>query len=493
MRIRELVLKLPFSYRLKAKRDSVIRGISSDSRSLKRGDMFFALSGGNYDGCAFITQAAESGACGIVVDKSRFKKFSSLSDKHGIFVLGVTPIKSALSYASKIFYGLDENRLRIVGITGTNGKTTTSILIENILSEYGAYTCRVGTLGYRISRLIKTEFTTPQPHLLYKILSSAQNKGVEFVIMEVSSQGLEERRVDSLRFDTAVFTNLSPDHLDYHARMENYFQSKQILFKLLKRKGKSVINVDCPYGRRLHKKISGDKNVLSVSLTDRQAFLRLVSLKQNGLNQEIEVGAGRSKRFKIKTSLPGKHNVYNILLSIGACLSLGVDLDSIVRGIQKTRHIPGRLQYFQYKGIVGFVDYAHTPDALFNVLSTLKSMNFRRIITVFGCGGNRDSKKRPRMGRIASRLSDYVIVTDDNPRYEDPVSIIRDITSGIKKQNFTVKRPREAAIRQAVRMSRAGDVLLVAGKGHERYQIIRDRRIFFDDYDNLKKNLRCLK
>jgi len=274
--------------------------------------------------------------------------------------------------------------------------------------------------------------------------------------------------------------------------MRKYFKAKEKLFHLLKDKGIAVLNVDCPYGKRLYQRLPARIFKRDISICGN-AYLRVVSRKTEDFFQDIIIEMEGKKSFRLKTYLLGEHNVYNILLASAICLSTGVDVSSIVRGVENTKVIPGRLQFLRHKGILGFVDYAHTPDALYKVLVTLKSMGFRRIITVFGCGGDRDGTKRPKMGEVASLLSDTVILTDDNPREEDPTGIIRDILRGVKKENILIRRPRREAIKKAVQISRKGDAILIAGKGHEQYQIVKGKKRFFDDYQYLREYLRCLK
>ena len=465
------------------------KGISFDTRTLKKGDLFFALKGSSQDGHNFIKEALSKGATGIVFENKDIKKILYEFKDSDFFWIRVRNSKAALSWTSKYFYKIDKFKCKLIGITGTNGKTTTSILVHKILSSKFKKGVLIGTLGHRVGDVFYRDcFTTPPSPYLFKLLKEGISKfKAGYVVMEASSQGLEERKLDSLRFDVAIFTNLSRDHLDYHHCYKNYFQAKKRLFKLVKNEGVCIINIDDKYGRRLWRYVRGDK--LSYSLKDRKAYVWCKDFTLKSGKQIISISTPKGS-ISIKTSLWGRHNVYNIMASICCGLYFGICLDSIKNSIESIKEIPGRLQRIRHKDIYGFVDYAHTPSALKIVLQTLRSAGFKKIITVFGCGGNRDKDKRPQMGRIATEFSDKVIITNDNPRWEDPQEIIKDILKGIKNsRNVIIELDRREAIKKAVEISAKGEAILIAGKGHEKYQIIKDAKIKFDDFEYLKEYL----
>ncbi len=382
------------------------KGICFDTRLLKRGELFFALKGRNVDGHRFLNEALRKNAAGLVVDISRFNKVLKAVPQERCFLLGVKDARYFLSWASRLFYKVDPNKFRIVAITGTNGKTTVSLILENILKMRPLGVVRIGTLGYRIGRTLKGEYTTPPSPELFSLLKRAQDKGIRHIVMEASSQGLEEGRLDALSIDVGIFTNLSQDHLDYHKNFRNYFNSKRKLFNLLKPQGRGVINLDSSYGRILLKELS--KKSISFSLKDKRADIYIKEYKLANFSQEVKVKTPLGTLY-FKTCLLGEYNLYNILGAVGGALSLNIPLRLIKEGIESLKGIPGRLQKVCYKGRCGFVDYAHTPQALESVLKTLRSLGFARIITVFGCGGERCKEKRPAMGRIAALLSDFVL------------------------------------------------------------------------------------
>ncbi|MDD5496795.1 MAG: UDP-N-acetylmuramoyl-L-alanyl-D-glutamate--2,6-diaminopimelate ligase, partial [Candidatus Omnitrophica bacterium] len=379
------------------------------------------------------------------------------------------------------FYKNPASRLKMIGVTGTNGKTTITYLMESILKRAHFSAGVIGTITHRFgSNLIKAGNTTPGPFELHSILSRMLKEGINHVVMEVSSHSLDQGRVDHVSFDAAVFTNISQEHLDYHKTIEKYFDVKAKIFDKLKPGGVAVLNAD-------------DKRVISLKRRlNRKTITYGISEKADVRARNIELTLTGSKftaltptgSIEVKSSLIGRHNVSNILAAIALSIAEGISPDILAKGIASLGSVPGRLEFVESRiGFKVFVDFAHTSDALYNILSLLREVADERIITVFGCGGNRDRKKRPIMGKVACKFSDKVIITSDNPRFENPKKIIGEIEKGVNGlySNYEIVQDRRSAIRAALKTASSGDIVVVAGKGHEGYQIIGDRRLPFDD------------
>lgn len=423
-----------------------------DSRKIKPGDVFVALKGALVDGHKYIDKALENGAVAVIVSEE-------VELKGDVTYFLVDDLRNKLGIMASNFYGNPEKKLKIIGVTGTNGKTTTTYLIEQILGE--EYVARIGTVEYKIGdEIIEAPNTTPESLDIIKMSKKAVDKGLKYLVMEVSSHGLTSGRVDMLNFDVAVFTNLTPEHLDYHKDMDDYFEAKKILFKKLKNKENSVINIDDFYGEKIAKEFGG----MSYSL-DKDADLDLNIIKE------------------MKPTLLGKFNMYNILGAIGVGKLLGVDSSLIKERVGKIKGAPGRFEAVSIgQDFRVIVDYAHTGDALENILQGVKDLGETgKIITVFGCGGDRDKTKRPVMAEVAEKYSQLVIVTSDNPRTEKAEDIIEDILKGFKNKNYIVEIDRKEAIKKAVLKAEKDDIILIAGKGHETYQILGNTKIHFDD------------
>ncbi|MBI4228156.1 MAG: UDP-N-acetylmuramoyl-L-alanyl-D-glutamate--2,6-diaminopimelate ligase [Deltaproteobacteria bacterium] len=466
-----------------------ILGITHDSSQVSEGYLFAAIKGESTDGHRFIGQAVNRGAKALLVENINGPHFKDVS------VILVEDTRSSLAQISSNFYSHPTKELKLVGITGTNGKTTTTYLLESILHQEKKNVGLIGTVEHRYhGRRIISNMTTPESIDLMALLRDMLKSGVEYVVMEVSSHALDKKRVLGCHFDTAVFTNLSQDHLDYHKTLDNYFMTKKSLFtEVLKRSDKrpisSVINVDDPYGR----KIIGDSagKIISYSIEDKHAtvFADEVKLTNQGITSQLRTPWGK---IDIKSNLLGKHNFSNILAATAAALSLGVSSNSIAMGVSSLSSIPGRLERVDNTfGITIVVDYAHTPDALKNVLQVVRSLTKGNLILVFGCGGDRDPIKRPIMGRIGRELSDTLIVTSDNPRTESPEKIIEEIENGVFEEGFREKRyfriiDRRSAIEKAIEIASEGDSVLIAGKGHEDYQIVGKEKNPFDDREVAK-------
>ncbi len=477
--------------------DVEVSSISLDSRKLGGSRaLFAALPGEVTDGYDYIDDAISLGA--ICVLAERVKEGAQVPQ------IIATDARAALASISERFYGSPSKGMDLVGITGTNGKTTTSYIIESIFKAAGLKCGVIGTVNYRYNDTVQTSSrTTPESIDLSAMMADMLEAKVSHVVVEVSSHALKQKRVDGCRFSSAVFTNLTREHLDYHSSMENYFESKTRLFKeLMKEGGVPVVNIDDRWGCALADELS---DVTTYSLkSDADICPKEFIVAKDGISATLQTPKGE---LKIKSALVGEYNLSNIMAAVGAALSLGIDLKAISSGIEALDNVPGRLEVVgereEDKTAPRFmVDYAHTADALSNVLRTLRKVTRGRVITVFGCGGDRDAGKRPLMGEAALALSDIAIITTDNPRGEDPAKIIEDIIAGISgverfeaddevpEQGYMVIVERREAIRRAVALAGANDTVLVAGKGHEDYQIVGEVSHHFDDREELRLALR---
>ncbi len=454
-----------------------VKGITSDSREVKEGVLFVAVRGPLQDGHRYIKAAVQKNAAAVVLQDRAFLP----ETKTSIPYILVKDSKTALSKIADAFFEYPYQHIHCVGITGTNGKTTVSYLVRSILNTAGLKCGLIGTIGYRIKESnIQLQNTTPGVIELHRLLKKMIDAGNAYVAMEVSSHALDQDRIKGMVFKAAIFTNLTQDHLDYHKTMEEYFFAKKKLFKeYINKETSFIINGDDFFGKRLLKSLRGEKFSYGFS---SEAKVRGVGFELDREGSRLTVKTPRGQ-LDIATRLVGRHNLYNILAAVAFGISEAIDFMSIKKGIERVSSIPGRLERIDSKkGFSVFVDYAHTDDALKNVLESLRLiLHNGRIITVFGCGGDRDKGKRPKMGGVASRLSDYCVITSDNPRSEDPGKIIEQITRGITKKNFEIEEDRFLAIQKALRMAGENDFVLVAGKGHELYQIIKDRVLPFDD------------
>jgi UDP-N-acetylmuramoyl-L-alanyl-D-glutamate--2,6-diaminopimelate ligase len=480
-----------------------VSSICYNSRSCEENSLFVAVTGLNTDGHRFIDDAISRGAHWIVHEKP----FTSPDQ---ITSLQVPDSRRALGILGRNFYGNPSASLWLIGITGTNGKTTITYLLESIISAAGLHPGVLGTVNYRYGgKIFPAPNTTPESLEFQKILRQMVNTGVTHCVSEVSSHALDLGRVDDCDFDVAVFTNLSQDHLDYHHSMERYFEAKRRLFReLLPRSGKPhrrmVINSDDPWGRKL---IEGNGNeVITFGLDGSPTvYPEQYTLTLEGIKARIKLP---DQTLPISTPLIGRFNLYNILAAVAAASSVGIAPAAIERGIAEMTGVPGRMEKISLPGEPHvFVDYAHTDDALRKAIENLSGFGKSRMITVFGCGGDRDRGKRPLMGFVAATLSDVVIVTSDNPRSEDPLTIIGHIEEGIRRKEITKVVPetlssplpaktytiipdRKTAIEAAIMMAQPADIVLIAGKGHEDYQIVGKERLFFDDRIFAREHLR---
>ncbi len=450
--------------------------VSADSRAVGPGAIFVAVKGGTSDGHDFLDAAEAAGALALVGERP---PPTALKAPY----LRVADSRRALALLAANFHKHPSRHMLVVGVTGTSGKTTTSYLIESILREAGQRVGLLGTVNYRFEgRVFSAAHTTPGPVELQSILAEMRSSGCTAVVMEVSSHALKQHRVLGVAFDAMVFTNLTPEHLDYHPDMEDYFRSKSLLFteyaEDAKRAGKrpvAAVNVGAEYGTRL------------AGTLDRVITFGLHSGVVSGAELQFGVQgvSGRAAGLELRSPLVGRFNAENVLAAVAVAQGLGLDSGAITRGVESLRSVPGRLERVpNERGIHVLVDYAHKPDALEKVLETLAGLKGSgRLITVFGCGGDRDRTKRPIMGGLAARWSNQVYVTSDNPRNEDPAVIIREIQAGIPPgaTHVAVDADRRSAIFAAIAFAQAGDLVLIAGKGHEDYQILGTRKIHFDD------------
>lgn len=477
--------------------------IKYNSKEIKPNDIFVCLGGQHTEGILYVDEAIKNGAICIVADKEvRFMN-------NNVLYILVDDARVALAKLSSNFYDNPSKKMLLIGITGTNGKTTVTYLLESIFREANYNPAVIGTINYRFNdKIYLSKNTTPFASDLQGLLYEMYVSSVEVVIMEVSSHALDQKRVLGCDFDVAVFTNLSSEHLDYHKNMDEYFLAKSILFKNLNKDKKEifkdsklgkkvcVINYDDEYGKKLINMLEDKEVLLYGKGNNGKNKFKAVNITYFKDKTQFEIQRNGNKVF-IESQLLGEFNVYNILASYVVAYSQGIEDSKIVDGIKKVTNIKGRLEKIPTpKGYDVIIDYAHTPDALQKVILTLKKIPHRKLIVVFGCGGDRDRNKRPVMGSIATTLSDYVILTSDNPRNEDPQKIILDIEVGIKKSkntNYEIMVDRKEAIFKALSIAQQGDIVLLAGKGHEDYQIIGDKKIHFDEREIINDFFRMQK
>ncbi|NJD55015.1 MAG: UDP-N-acetylmuramoyl-L-alanyl-D-glutamate--2,6-diaminopimelate ligase [Nitrospirae bacterium] len=465
-----------------------VSGISYDSRNVQPGHVFFALRGGSADGHRFISSAVNNGAVAVVHEEepgdldvlARTASFIRVPD-----------CRKALSLASRTWYNDPSRSLTVIGVTGTNGKTTTTYILKSILEAWGKKVGLIGTIQYLIGdAAYRATHTTPESLEFQKLLHDMRDAGCSHVVTEVSSHALSQKRVDGTLFRTGIFTNLTRDHLDFHGTMDEYFLSKKTFFtEVLDRNAVSVINHDDPWGRKLAEDIPAQVSTYGLE-SGADLMAGEINTSFEGLKFRISV---RGRTYDAVSPLVGLPNVYNILAAAGAAAAVGVPWDVIMAGVRTAPPITGRFEKVNAgQKFLVIVDYAHTEDALERLIYTARGLTKGKIITVFGCGGDRDRGKRPRMGAIATRLSDFVIITSDNPRSEDPEQIIREVEAGAARRNYLAEPDRKEAIRRAVLMAEENDIVLIAGKGHEEYQEIGGERFPFNDREVVEDSIRHL-
>ncbi len=475
-RLAEILKETSCKYRKKMDEDCIVTGIAFDSRHVKPGDLFICIVGLHSDGHQFIPQAITQGATAILAEKA-------VEVPADIAVAMVPDTRKAMAQVAAAFYGYPSQRLKLIGVTGTNGKTTTTWLIRSILEHWGKKTGIMGTIHTRIDEIeADAARTTPEAPDIEKFLALCCQHQAEYVVMEVSSHALSLDRVDGLSYHQAIFTNLTQDHLDYHHTMEAYLEAKCKLFQMIQpeRGNVCIVNVDDPAASAFIK--AAQAPVVTCSLHPG-ADLYIEDLHMDASGTSF-VYCWKGKKYPVHMTLVGDFNVHNALGAIASALCENVPPEVIREALKNIRGVPGRFQSVnEGQNYMVIVDYAHTPDGLENILKTGRKLAKNRLITVFGCGGDRDHTKRPLMGAIASEYSDYVIVTSDNPRSEEPEEIIRQILVGIKKSNYEVMADRKQAIKKAIEMAQAGDLIMIAGKGHETYQLVKNQVLHFDDVE----------
>ena len=462
-----------------------ISGISYNSNTTKKGDIFICLVGEHTDGHEYAQKAIDKGAVALLVER----------EVKGISVpqVQVSSTRHQIADIADRFYSSPSKGINLIGVTGTNGKTTVTHLIQKIIEENGEKCALIGTLGYKLSsdsEYRNAKHTTPQaPELQATLRMIKDIEKIDNVAMEVSSHALEQNRVGGCRFNGAVFTNLTQDHLDYHITMDNYFKAKALLFQRLGEGDFAVINFDDEYSERFLSSISPEVRKFTYGVK-RQAdvMAKNISFSPNGAEFTLTYD---NKEYPVNLHLNGMFSVYNVLAAITAAIAMNIDIDLSIKALQNIHGVAGRFEVVNKKPLV-IVDYAHTPDGLENVLKAAREITPEsgKLICVFGCGGDRDATKRPKMGAIAEKLADRIIITSDNPRSENPQQIITDIIAGLKSvstENVTVEPDRAEAISMLKTVANNNDVVVVAGKGHEDYQILKDKTIHFDDREEVRK------
>jgi UDP-N-acetylmuramoyl-L-alanyl-D-glutamate--2,6-diaminopimelate ligase len=482
MRLRELLAKAHLGKIPEELADVNISAICSDSRKASPGCLFVACKGVKADGQDYITQAIANGAKVVVAEQ-----ITPRSPTGTTLFLQVADTQLFLKDILQRFYTDPSKRIRVIGVTGTNGKTTVTYLLESVLHCAGKGCGIIGTVNYRFGqRVLKAPNTTPGVVDIYHYLSEMIDAGMDYCAMEVSSHALDQGRVAGIDFRGAIFTNLTSDHLDYHLNQEEYFQAKARLFTQLAPKAFAFINRDDSFGRRLLEMTPAQKMTYGLD-QHSDLWAKEIRLSLSGTTFQLITPVGK---IPIRTSLIGRHNISNILGVAAASISEGIPLEAIAEGVERLTTVPGRLEPIQQgQKFFVFVDYAHTEDALKNVLGSLRKVSTAKIILVFGCGGDRDKTKRPLMGKVAGELADLSIITNDNPRSEDPQDIIAQIQKGFTRGENKIIADRKAAIEYALNIAQEGNIVLIAGKGHEDYQIFRDRTVPFDEREIVKDYL----
>ena len=468
--------------------DEEITGIAYDSRKTGDNSLFVAIKGFNVDGHDYIDKVIKKGAVAVVSERC-VKDIIPETKKVKVIGITVPDSRRALAVISNNFYGHPSRKMRIVGITGTNGKTTTSYLILSILKSSGFKVGVIGTIEYMFGdRKLSAPQTTPESLDLQRLFREMADARTDYCVLEVSSHSLELDRVFGSDFDIGVFMNLGHDHLDFHETIEEYFQSKMKLFSDYDLK-RGIVNIDDQWGREIVRRAS--TKIITFGIKGGDIRGEDIKISMNGINFVVSTPIGKAS---IESRLIGYHNVYNILASVAVAISQGISLKQIREGIGLMGGVPGRFERVdEGQDFLVVVDYAHTDDALTNVIMSARGLTDKRVITIFGCGGNRDKEKRPLMGKVAVTHSDFTIVTSDNPRGEEPQKIVNDIEKGIeevhRRGEYRVILDRREAIECGINEARSGDIVIIAGKGHETYQIIGDTRIHFDDHEVAKEVL----
>lgn len=483
MKLEELIEYLDYKDLVNFKSVEV-SGISYNSKTTKQGDIFVCLVGEHTDGHEYAQMAIDNGAVALLAEHPLDIKIPQVI---------VSNTRHKIADIADRFYSRPSLGLNLIGITGTNGKTTVTHLIQRIFEENHQKCALIGTLGYKLSsngEYRDAKHTTPQaPELQATLRMIKDVEKIDNVVMEVSSHALEQNRVGGCRFDGAVFTNLTQDHLDYHVTMENYFNAKAILFKNLKEGNFAVINIDDEYGKRFLEIVPEDVRKYTYGVKNKaDVMAKDVEFSLNGAEFTLVTKNGE---YKVSLHMNGMFSVYNVLAAVTAAIAQGIDIKVALRALENVKGVAGRFEVVAKKPLV-IVDYAHTPDGLENVLNSAREITPKdgKLICLFGCGGDRDATKRPKMGAIAEKIADKIVITSDNPRSEDPQQIITDIIAGLKSvdpEKVTVEPDRGRAIELLKTISNNNDVIIIAGKGHEDYQILKDKTIHFDDREEARR------
>lgn len=458
--------------------DVEINNIQYNSKKVEHQDLFICIRGFSTDGHKYAPSAIERGASVIICEMD-------ITTDKPITIIKVKDSRKAMALAAANFYGNPSEKLKLIGITGTNGKTTSTYMIKAILEEAGYKVGLIGTIANYIgNEKLHADRTTPESLELQELFGHMVEKGVEYCVMEVSSHSLELDRVYGVNFKYGIFTNLTQDHLDFHKTFENYYNAK---LKLFKASMHSIVNADDTYGVRVNNDICGEKSTYGI---DSAAHYRADNIIMHSRGAKYTLSF-KGKGCEVEIFIPGRYNIYNSLCAAAVCLSENIEINTVVKGLENTQ-VPGRCELVTKNYDLGYdiiIDYAHTPDGLENILSTAREFTKNRLIAVFGCGGNRDRTKRPIMGEIGCRISDLAVITSDNPRDEEPRDIIKDILTGVNNDKYIVVENRREAINKAIDMAETGDVIVIAGKGHEDYQIFKNNEIIHFDEREIVKDI----
>lgn len=473
------------------KDDFEVMGLAYDSRKVQKGFVFFAIIGYEDDGNKYILDALEKGAGAVITERIEGNEYAAkLENGNRRRIYEAADIRKTMADMSREFYGDPAGKMKVIGITGTNGKTTCTFLMRAVLERAGHKTGLIGTISYMSGGEKKgSSLTTPDSIEIFAMLREMLDNGMEYCVMEVSSIALELKRVYGLDFAAAVFTNLSSEHLDLHSNMENYYKAKKILFDGLSEGSTAVSNIDDDYGESIVSDTKAEKVFYSIR-SDSDFKAEDIKMGIEGLEFKAVTKKGD---FTMKSGLTGRFNVSNILAVMATANALRINMEIIREAIADFRDVDGRFTRIKLpNGAFAIVDYSHTSDSLKNAIEAARDIvneqGSGRVITVFGCGGNRDTTKRPVMGKFATSLSDYTFITSDNPRFEDPMAIINQILTGVQtKENYEIDANREEAIKKAIEYSKAGDLVLICGKGHETYQEIKGVKTHFDDKEMVAK------
>lgn len=469
--------------------DFTVSGLAYDSRKIREGYIFFAIKGYKDDGNKYAIKAVESGAKAVITDFVSAKELTGLIPD-GVNIIAVDDVRKVMALTSAAYYGNPTDKIKLIGITGTNGKTTITYLLKHIFETAGYKCGLIGTIDYLTGSAKKvSSLTTPDSIEISMMLKEMVDSGIEYCFMEVSSIALVLHRVYGQKFSSGIFTNLTSEHLDLHKNMQNYFDAKKILFDYLDETCYAVSNLDDEYGSDIVK-FTRAKKVFYAMNADADFKAENEKISMEGISFDIQSKEGK---FKISTKLTGRFNIYNILAAVALARSYNIDFNTIQKAISNFGAVNGRFNKIELPNkAYAVIDYSHTSDSLKNAVESaieIRNMSGKgRVITIFGCGGNKDRTKRPVMGEIATTLSDYSIITSDNPRFEEPMDIINEILKGVKtKNNFEIDANREQAIKRGIEISQSSDIILICGKGHETYQEVKGAKSHFDDKEMVEK------